>query len=109
MKVRANGTELHLQQHGSGPDLVLLHGIAMSSAVWVHQIPLLSGTHRVTAIDFRGHGRSAKPVMDYSASLLADDVDAALQQLGISSATVLGWSMGATVACTLAARHAARV
>jgi pimeloyl-[acyl-carrier protein] methyl ester esterase len=109
MKIAVNGTELHVEQQGSGPDIVLLHGIAMSSAVWTHQVALLAKTHRVTCIDFRGHGQSAKPVMDYSAALLADDVDATMQQLGIAKAVIMGWSMGATVACTLATRHAARV
>lgn len=109
MKIQANGTELHIEQQGKGPDIVLLHGISMSSAVWIHQVETLRHTHRVTCIDFRGHGQSAKPVMEYSASLLAEDVDAAMQHLGIGQAVVMGWSMGATVACTLAASHPARV
>jgi pimeloyl-ACP methyl ester carboxylesterase len=109
MKIQANGVELHVEQQGSGADIVLLHGIAMSSAVWAHQIPLLSQQHRVTCIDFRGHGQSGKPEMEYNAALLADDVNAAMEQLGIKQATVMGWSMGATIACTLATRHASRV
>lgn len=91
-------------QIGEGPDLVLLHGLAGSSAWWDRNLPALSAVFRVTAIDLPGFG-SSHP----DARLLLDELPARLAaflgELRISRAHVMGHSMGGLVAGGLAADH----
>jgi pimeloyl-[acyl-carrier protein] methyl ester esterase len=95
---------LHVDQSGSGPDLVLLHGWGLHSGVWAEILPTLAARARVHAIDLPGHGYSAGvPASSFDA---ATDAVAALVPEG---ATVCGWSLGGLIAQRLAERHPARV
>ena len=97
---------VHYQQIGHGPDLVLIHGLLCNIAFWWHHIALkLADTHRVTALDLRGHGFSAMSERGYSAAELADDVAALMTHLGIGQAQVVGHSFGGAVALAVAVRH----
>ena len=91
-----------------GPHLVLLHGLAGSQAWWQRNLPALSRSFRVTAIELPGFG-SSHP----DARLILDEVpaqlDALLEELGIERAHVIGHSMGGLVAGGLAAEHPQRV
>ena len=59
--VRANGVDFHVEDHGSGSPLVLLHGFTGSVASWSSVSRDLAKFHRVVAIDIIGHGGSAAP------------------------------------------------
>jgi pimeloyl-ACP methyl ester carboxylesterase len=87
---------------GSGPALVLIHGIGDSSATWTDLIPDLARTHTVIAPDLLGHGASDKPRADYSVAAYANGVRDLLTTLGIESATLLGHSLGGGVAMQFA-------
>lgn len=97
------------------PPTLLIHGFASSAFVnWVHPGWFQTLTHasrRVVAIDNRGHGRSAKPhdPAAYHPSLMAGDSAALLDHLGIESADVMGYSMGARISAFLALEHGDRV
>ena len=87
---------------GSGPALVLIHGIGDSSATWAELIPDLARSHTVIAPDLLGHGASDKPRADYSVAAYANGVRDLLTTLGIESATLVGHSLGGGVAMQFA-------
>jgi pimeloyl-ACP methyl ester carboxylesterase len=87
---------------GNGPLLVLLHGIAGSSATWEEVIPRLSERHRVIAPDLLGHGESSKPRGDYSLGAYANAVRDLLGALGEARGTIVGHSLGGGVAMQFA-------
>ena len=60
--VRANGIEFHIEDHGNGPPLVILHGFTGSAATWSSVMSDLASDRRVIAIDLVGHGASSAPV-----------------------------------------------
>lgn len=93
-----------------GPPIVLIHGLAGSSlAEWYQIAPKLAATHRVVLIDHRGHGLSALNRGRYEVADAADDVAGVLDQLGIGQAAVVGYSLGGTIAQSLAHRYRGRV
>lgn len=103
---------LHVSSFGgSGPVVVLLHGIASSSVSYEHLVPLLEDTHRVKAVDLLGFGQSPAP--DSAQFTLDEHVEAVagtLSRMKLSGpATVVGHSLGALIAIRLAARYPHRV
>jgi len=97
-----HGHEVAYRQAGEGPVLLLLHGIAGSSDTWIPVMELLQRDYTVLAPDFLGHGRSAKPLGDYSLGNHAAGMRDFLDVLGIERATVIGQSFGGGVAMQLA-------
>jgi len=97
-----DGGRIHVVERGQGPPLVLLHGIMLSSALWVHQLRDLADHHRVIAVDLRGHGQSLPGSTGSGIEILADDVRTVLETLGVEHAIVVGHSMGGMVALQLA-------
>src|SRR5690349_21770482 len=93
---------------GSGPLLVLLHGITGSSKTWEHLIPRLSQHYRVVAPDLIGHGESAKPPGDYSLGAYANLVRDLLEALGEQRGTIVGHSLGGGVAMQFAYQYPER-
>lgn len=83
------------------PSIVLLHCFACSLVWWQRLIPLLDRDHRVIALDLRGFGGSEKPASGYSMEDQAAFVAEALKRLGVRRATVVGHSLGGTVATAL--------
>jgi pimeloyl-ACP methyl ester carboxylesterase len=87
---------------GSGPALVLIHGITSSSHTWARVLPKLAEHHTVIAPDLLGHGASAKPRGDYSLGAYASGIRDLLVALDHERATVLGHSLGGGIAMQLA-------
>ncbi len=100
-----DGAAIHVVERGSGPAVVLLHGIGLSAAVWVGQIADLSADHRVVAVDLRGHGAStvghdgflSRRPRAGGLSRLAEDLAQVLAALSLERAVVVGHSVGAMV------------
>lgn len=93
--------ELSFSEIGSGPPLVILHGLFGSGRNWATVAKTLAEDHRVFTLDLRNHGASPwAETMDYRE--LADDVRAFLERHGLEGATVLGHSMGGKTAMLLA-------
>lgn len=90
---------------GAGETLLLIHGMAGSSATWRAVIPQLSKKYRVVAPDLLGHGESAKPRGDYSLGAFAVSLRDLLDELGIGRATVVGQSLGGGVAMQFSYQH----
>ena len=104
-RVEVDGTGIEFDVTGDGRPVLLLHGFPDSGRLWRHQVPALSGAgFRVIVPDLRGYGRSGKPeaVEAYSIPVLAGDVIAVLDSLGVSSAHVVGHDWGAGLAWALA-------
>ena len=93
---------------GSGPALLLIHGIGDSSDTWSELIPSLARTHTVVAPDLLGHGRSDKPRADYSVAGYANGMRDLLSILGIDRATIVGHSLGGGVAMQFAYQYPER-
>ena len=82
--------------------MVLLHGIAGTSATWDAVIPRLAEHHEVLAPDLLGHGESAKPNGDYSLGAYANSLRDLLEALGLTRATLVGHSLGGGIAMQFA-------
>lgn len=97
------GGDMQVLEKGprGAPPIVLLHCFACSLAWWQRMIPLLDRDHRVIALDMRGFGGSEKPTSGYSMADQAAFVAEALKRLGVHRATVVGHSLGGTVATAL--------
>ena len=87
---------------GSGPALLLLHGIGNNCQTWAKVIPRLAETHTVIAPDLLGHGSSDKPRGDYSIAAYANGMRDLLSVLDIEHATVIGHSLGGGIALQFA-------
>ena len=87
---------------GSGPPVVLVHGIGDSSATWEPVITALARRHLVIAPDLLGHGHSDKPRADYSVAAYANGIRDLLGVLDVERATLVGHSLGGGVAMQFA-------
>jgi 3-oxoadipate enol-lactonase len=110
-KIQVGDIAVAVTEAGSGPPLVLLHGLACGRRMWFHQIRALQSRFRVIAYDQRGHGLTDTPSVatDYSAGHLARDLIGVLDTLGIERAAIVGFSMGGGPALALAATRPERV
>lgn len=87
---------------GSGPAILLIHGIGDNSTTWSTVQTALAQRFTVIAPDLLGHGRSDKPRADYSVAAYANGMRDLLSVLGVDSVTVIGHSLGGGVAMQFA-------
>ena len=100
-----HGDRVAYRDAGTGEALLLIHGMAGSSATWRAIIPQLSNKYRVVAPDLLGHGQSAKPRGDYSLGAFAVWLRDLLDELGLTRVTVVGHSLGGGVAMQFIYQH----
>ena len=100
--VPIHGHAVGYRMAGSGPALVLIHGLTGSSTTWREVMPALAERFTVIAPDLLGHGESAKPRGDYSLGAFASGLRDLLVTLGVERATVVGHSLGGGVAMQMA-------
>lgn len=93
---------------GSGPALLLIHGIGDNSESWRPLMAALGRSYTVVAPDLLGHGSSDKPRADYSVAAFANGMRDLLEVLGIERATVVGHSLGGGVAAQFAYQYPER-
>ncbi len=98
------GGEMQVAEHGprNAPPIVLIHCFSCAMDWWDGMVPLLDRNHRVVTVDLLGHGGSEKPGSGYTPENQAKLVAEALERLGVSDATVVGHSLGGSVAVALA-------
>lgn len=92
----ADGTSLSWHRTGSGPAVVLVHGITESSASWDPITERLSGSFDVTTVDLRGHGESGES-NDYGLGAMAGDLAAVIAAAGLDRPHLVGHSLGGAV------------
>lgn len=97
--------KIHKEVYGQGQPIVLIHGWAMHTGIWRTFAQQLALNYQVICLDFPGHGLS-ETVEPYTLEQVTDTLVAAIPE---STFTVLGWSLGATVALDLAYRYPQRV
>ena len=107
---RVNGLTMYYEIHGEGQPLILLHGaLSAIGTSFGKLLPELAKARQVIAVEMQGHGRTADIDRPLRYELLADDIAALLTQIGVETADLFGWSLGAGVALQAAIRHPARV
>jgi pimeloyl-ACP methyl ester carboxylesterase len=99
---------LYFTERGSGPPLLLVHGLMVTGEMFEPVIGPLATRHRVIVPDLRGHGRSRGLPPPYHAAQLASDLARLLDHLGIDSMAVLGYSQGGAIAQQLVLDHPKR-
>ncbi len=109
--IRANGLDVHYEVEGAGPPVVMLHGATSTSAEdWSAQRPLFRKVFKLYLVDARGHGGTRWDVRDgFDRDTLVDDLLAFVDELGLSTFHLVGFSMGAMTALTFATRHPERL
>lgn len=99
-----HGRQMHVLQAGpaSALPMVFVHGLGGSLSSWQLVMGALAATHRMTAVDLPGHGRSGTTVPDSSIGGLAADIAAALRAVHAKPSVIVGHSLGGAVAMRLA-------
>ena len=94
----ADGTPIYYTDRGSGPPLVLLHGLMLTAdGFWTRNLDALAQRCRVVAIDHRSHGQSGKPLGPHSIRQCAEDLKVVLDALELDGCTLAGVAFGAMV------------
>ena len=101
--VAAGGIRWHVQQTGSGPPLLLLHGTGASTHSWRELLPILAREHAVTAIDLPGHALTdlVNPAQ-CSIGGMSGMIGALLRELNVQPRCCVGHSAGAVILCRMA-------
>ncbi len=107
--VSAAGIDTFVLEAGSGPPVVLLHGLGATNASMLPTLMALAADHRVFAVDLPGFGDSAKPAVVYDPAFFAGWLTALLDALGLDRAVLVGNSMGGRIAIEAALRVPERV
>src|SRR3954467_68570 len=107
--VTIDGRRVNVIELGSGPPVVFIHGLSGSWQNWLEQLPVFARDHRVIAFDLPGFGASQMPREKITIRGYGHFVDALLDELGVSSAAVVGNSMGGFIGIELAIRFPERV
>ena len=114
-EVQVAGVRIVHESWGAGPPLVCCHAFAVNRSMWRLQRARFAQTHRVVTFDQRGSGDSDHPVPaagegdPYTIDSFAEDLRGVLDDLGIRSARILGFSMGGATALRFATRWPERV
>lgn len=104
-----NGINLYFEMHGAGRPLILLHGGLGSGEMFGPALPTLAERHQVIAVDLQGHGRTADIDRPIDMRLMADDIAALIDHLGLDKPDLVGYSLGGGVALHTAAKYPAVV
>jgi 3-oxoadipate enol-lactonase len=107
----SDGTAIGVAVHGdeTAAPLLLLHSLGCDHHMWDHQLGVFSRSHRVVAVDIRGHGTSGAPHGDYTLERLGQDVVDVADTLGIDRFDYCGLSIGGLIGQWLGLHAAARL
>jgi pimeloyl-ACP methyl ester carboxylesterase len=104
-----NSLNMYYEIYGTGQPLILLHGGFGVVSSFEQNLPVLSASRQVIAVELQGHGHTADIDRPLSFEQMADDVAALIEHLRIENADVLGYSLGGGVALQTAIRHPGKV
>lgn len=104
-----NGLHLYYETHGSGRPIILIHGGLMSGEMFGPVLPALAEHHQVIVPDLQGHGRTADIDRPLDMRLMADDVAALIDHLGLDQPDIVGYSLGGGVAFWTAVKYPEKV
>jgi len=103
--VEANGLRVYYEAYGEGEPLLLIHGGTATCKAWASHLPAFTEHFQVFTPDSRGHGRTDNPVGELGYRMMADDVTALIEALGLRRPLVLGYSDGGQIALELGMRY----
>jgi pimeloyl-ACP methyl ester carboxylesterase len=104
-----NGLHLYYETHGTGRPLILLHGGLGSGDMFGPVRTTLAASRQVIAPDLQGHGRTADIDRPIDVRLMADDIAALIDHLGLEKPDVVGYSMGGGVAMHTAVKYPEKI
>jgi pimeloyl-ACP methyl ester carboxylesterase len=104
-----NGINLYYETYGAGRPMILLHGGLGSGEMFGPILPTLADHHQVIVVDLQGHGRTADINRPLDIRLMADDIAALIDHLGLQRPDVVGYSLGGGVAFHVAVKHPEKV
>ena len=104
-----NGLHMYYETHGSGRPIILLHGGLGSGEMFGPVTGLLAANHQVIVPDLQGHGRTADIDRPLDIKLMADDIAALIDELGLDRPDVVGFSLGGGVAFFTASKYPEKV
>ena len=107
--VEVYGINIHYAEAGSGPAIILLHGLWGGLNEWLPVVDALSERHRVIAMDFVGFHASGKPDTQYHNALLSQFLAGFIEALDLDDVTLMGHAMGANTATYTAVHHPDRI
>ena len=107
--VRVNDIDIYYETQGAGEPLVLIPYLAADQACYAFQVADYAKHYTCITVDLRGAGQTSKPDGAYTTELLADDVAALMQAIGVERAHITGLSLGAATGMWLAAKHPHKV
>lgn len=99
-------TSIYYEDLGQGRPVVFVPGYSGSSEIWMYQILHLGRSFRCIVYDPRGHGKSDKPISDYTMPIMAKDLRELLEGLDVANPVLVGWSMGGAIAVEYALEYA---
>jgi len=108
-QVEVFGQKIHYLEAGSGPNVILLHGLGADSTNWAMNISVLAKSYHVFVPDQIGFGESDKPLINYRVGTLVDFLDGFYKKVGIAKATVVGNSLGGWTALAFTLAHPDKV
>lgn len=103
-EITINGIKTSIKETGSGPDMILIHGIFASKELMNPLYNHFKTTHHVISYDVRGHGKTDKP-KNFSLDTYSDDLKALIEKLNLVKPVVIGLSMGSYIALKTAERY----
>ena len=104
-----NGIDFYYETRGVGRPMILLHGGLMSGETFEPILPSLSERHEVITVDLQGHGRTADIDRPIDIRLMADDIAALIDHLGLEKPDLVGHSLGGGVAFFTASKYPEKV
>jgi pimeloyl-ACP methyl ester carboxylesterase len=107
--IEVNGINLYYETHGAGPPFILLHGGLGAGEMFEPILPTLAAHHQVVVVDLQGHGRTADIDRPIDPRLMADDIGALIDHLGLEKPYLVGYSLGGGVALFTAVRYPKKV
>ncbi len=100
-----NGLKLYYEIYGAGSPLIMLHGGLGAIDMFGQVIPAMAEGRQIVGVDLQAHGRTADIDRPLSFEMMADDIAALIQYLGLENPDILGYSLGGGVALQTAIRH----
>lgn len=105
-RVETNGVATYYERSGDGPPVVFIHGAGLDHRMWRPQIAALEAEYETVAYDYRGHGGTEPTDREaLSVGLLAEDLRALVQELGLDRPVLCGHSYGGLIAAEYAIRY----
>ena len=108
-QVEIFGQKIQYSEAGSGPTVILLHGLGGDRSNWAYTAPALAKNYHVYVPDQIGFGESDKPMIDYRVGTLVDFLDGFYKKLGITKAIMVGNSLGGWTALSFTLAHPEKV